>query len=102
MIGGMECALIHGILHGDLTGGKLFVLPGGRTALMDFAITGRLSEPKRLALLRLLIAGSMNDIRGQMQALRDLGALPADTDVDAVIVDLGLDRPPVDPTTMTG
>jgi ubiquinone biosynthesis protein len=35
-------------------------------------------------------------------ALRDLGALPMDTDVDAVIVDLGLDRPPVDPTTMTG
>ena len=102
MIGGMEGALIHGIFHGDLHGGNLFVQPDGRTALMDFGITGRLSEPKRLALLRLLIAGSMNDIKGQMQALRDLGALPADTDIEAVIVDLGLDRPPIDPTTMTG
>jgi ubiquinone biosynthesis protein len=102
MIGGMEGALIHGIFHGDLHGGNLFVQPDGRTALLDFGITGRLSEGRRLALLRLLIAGSMNDIPGQLQALRDLGALPPDTDIEAVIVDLGLDRPPVDPTTMTG
>jgi ubiquinone biosynthesis protein len=102
MVGGMEGALIHGIFHGDLHGGNLFVQPDGRTALLDFGITGRLSEPKRLALLRLLVAGSMNDIKGQMLALRDLGALPHDTDVEAVIVDLGLDRPPIDPTTMTG
>ena len=102
MIGGMEGALIHGIFHGDLHGGNLFVQPDGRTALLDFGITGRLSETKRLALLRLLIAGSMNDVKGQLHALRDLGALPPDTDVDAVIVDLGLDRPPVDPTKMTG
>jgi len=102
MIGGMEGALIHGIFHGDLHGGNLFVLPDGRTALLDFGITGRLSEPKRLALLRLLIAGSMNDVKGQLEALRDLGALPTDTDLDAIIADLGLDRPPVDPTTMTG
>ncbi|HEX4822617.1 MAG TPA: AarF/UbiB family protein [Acidimicrobiales bacterium] len=102
MIGGMEGALIHGIFHGDLHGGNLFVQPDGRTALLDFGITGRLSEPKRLALLRLLIAGSMNDVNGQLQALRDLGALPPDTDIEAVIADLGLDRPPVDPTKMTG
>jgi ubiquinone biosynthesis protein len=102
MVGGMEGALIHGIFHGDLHGGNLFVMADGRTALMDFGIVGRLSEPKRHALLRLLISGSMNDVRGQLGALRDLGALPADTDLDAIIVDLGLDRPPVDPTTMTG
>ena len=102
MIGGMEGALIHGIFHGDLHGGNLFVQPDGRTALMDFGITGRLSEPRRLALLRLLIAGSMNDVSAQLGALRDLGALPPDTDIEAVIADLGLDRPPVDPTTMTG
>jgi hypothetical protein len=37
-----------------------------------------------------------------MAALRDLGALPHDTDLEAVIADLGLDRPPIDPTTLTG
>ena len=36
-----------------------------------------------------------------MAALRDLGALPEDTDIDTVIAQLGLDRPPIDPTTLT-
>ena len=54
MIGFMEGAMIHGIFHGDLHGGNLFVLPDGRTALLDFGITGRLAEPRRLAFLRLL------------------------------------------------
>jgi ubiquinone biosynthesis protein len=102
MIGSMEGALIHGIFHGDLHGGNLFVLPDGRTALLDFGITGRLSEERRIALLRLLIGASMNDLTIQMTALRDLGALPPDTDVQEVITLLGLDRPVVDPTTMTG
>lgn len=100
MIGFMEGAMIHGIFHGDLHGGNLFVLPDGRTALLDFGIVGRLSEPRRLAFLRLLMTATANDIHGQLAALRDLGALPPDTDLDAVIKDLGLDKPIVDPTTM--
>jgi ubiquinone biosynthesis protein len=44
MIGFMEGALLHGIFHGDLHGGNLFVMPDGRTALLDFGITGRLDE----------------------------------------------------------
>ncbi len=101
MVGFMEGAMIHGIFHGDLHGGNLFVLPDGRVALLDFGITGRMDEPKRLAFLRLQVAASLNDIRGQMAALRDLGALPADTDLEAVISDLGLERPPIDPTTLS-
>ena len=93
--------MLHGIFHGDLHGGNLFVLPDGRTALLDFGITGRLGEQARLAFLRLLMGASMNDVRGQLAAMRDLGALPADTDLDAVIRDLGLDGPPVDPTTLS-
>jgi ubiquinone biosynthesis protein len=100
MVGFMEGAMIHGIFHGDLHGGNLFVLPDGRVALLDFGITGRMDEAKRLAFLRLLVGGSMNDIRSQLEALAELGALPRDTDFDAVIRDLGLDRPPVDPTTL--
>ena len=81
MIGFMEGAMIHGIFHGDLHGGNLFVLPDGRTALLDFGIVGRLSEPRRLAFLRLLMSATANDVQGQLEALRDLGALPADTDL---------------------
>jgi ubiquinone biosynthesis protein len=101
MIGFMEGAMIHGIFHGDLHGGNLFVLPDGRTALLDFGIVGRLSEPKRLAFLRLLMGATSNDLMGQLEALRDLGALPLDTDLKAIVKDLGLDRPPVDPTTLS-
>ncbi|MET0727354.1 MAG: AarF/UbiB family protein [Acidimicrobiales bacterium] len=100
MVGFMEGALIHGIFHGDLHGGNLFVQPDGRTALLDFGIVGRLSQPRRLAVLRLLMSSTANDVHGQLEAFRDLGALPPDTDIDAVISDLGWDQPIVDPTTM--
>jgi ubiquinone biosynthesis protein len=101
MIGFLEGAMLCGIFHGDLHGGNLFVLPDGRTALLDFGITGRLDEFRRRAFLRLLVGATVNDVRGQMAALRDLGTLPPDADLDAVIADLGLDRPPVDPTKLT-
>ena len=43
--------MLYGVFHGDLHGGNLFVLPDGRTVLLDFGITGRLDETKRLAFL---------------------------------------------------
>jgi ubiquinone biosynthesis protein len=101
MVGFMEGAMIHGIFHGDLHGGNLMVLPDGRTALLDFGIVGRLNEPRRLAFLRLLMTATSNDLRGQLEALRDLGALPPDADMDEVIRLLNLDRPPVDPTKLS-
>jgi len=102
MVAFMEGAMIHGIFHGDLHGGNLFVLPDGRTALLDFGIVGRLNDQRRLAFLRLMLGATTNDVKGQLAALRDLGALPADTDLKAVIKDLRLDQPPVDPTTLSG
>ena len=42
-----------------------------------------------------------NDVTGQLEALRDLGAFPPDVDVAKVIVDLGLDRPPLDPMQLS-
>lgn len=102
MIAFMEGALIHGIFHGDLHGGNLLVLPDGRTALLDFGIVGRLTGPRRLAFLRLMLSATTNNINGQVEALRDLGALPADTDIQAVIRDLNLGQPVIDPTTLSG
>ena len=101
MIGFLEGAMMYGIFHGDLHGGNLFILPSGKIALLDFGITARLSESKRLALLSLIVGASNGDLAAQVAALRDLGALPENTDVDTVIAQLGLDRPPVDPTTLT-
>lgn len=101
MVGFMEGAMLHGIFHGDLHGGNLLVLRDGRTALLDFGITGRLNENRRKAFLRLLLSASTNNITGQLAALRDLGALPADTDLDAVIVELDLEKGPIDPTQLS-
>ena len=94
MVGFLEGALFYGIFHGDLHGGNLFVLPSGKTALLDFGITGRLTEAKRLALLALVVGASNADIPAQVAALRDLGAFPGELDVQHVIDVLGLDRPP--------
>ncbi len=101
MIGFLEGAMLHGVFHGDLHAGNLFVLPSGKTALLDFGITGRLTEPKRLALLSLIVGASNGDIPTQVAAMRDLGAFPDDLTVDEVIEQLGLDRPPLDPTAMS-
>jgi ubiquinone biosynthesis protein len=102
MVALMEGAMIKGVFHGDLHGGNLLVMPDGRTGLLDYGIVGRLSGPRRVAFMRLMVGATTNDLRGQMAALRDLGALPAGTDLDAAIRDLRLDQTPVDPTTLTG
>ncbi|MDQ6616382.1 MAG: AarF/UbiB family protein [Actinomycetota bacterium] len=100
MIAFLEGAMLYGVFHGDLHGGNLFVRPDGKVVLLDYGITGRLDETRRLAFLRLLMGGTVNDVKLQMSALRDLGALPPDTDLEAVMRDLGLDQPVKDPTTM--
>ena len=101
MIGFMEGALIEGVFHGDLHGGNLFVTEDGKVALLDFGITGRMDDLKRRAFLRLMLGATTNDVRVQLAALRDLGALPPDTDLESVIDDLGLEGPAIDPTQLT-
>jgi ubiquinone biosynthesis protein len=101
MVSFLEGAMLYGVFHGDLHGGNLLVQRDGRVALLDYGITGRLDEKRRLAFLRMVIGATMNDLNGQLGALIDLGALPQDTDLPQLIKDLGLDRPPVDPLTLT-
>lgn len=101
MITTLEGAMLYGVFHGDLHAGNLFVDDSGRVALLDFGIAGRLDQRRRLAFIRLLMGGVTNDVKTQLGALRDLGALPPDTDLDAVVKDLGLDKPPKDPTQMS-
>lgn len=103
MIAFMEGAIVEGIFHGDLHGGNLLVMDDGRTALLDYGIVGRLDGGRRNAFLRLMLGATTNDPKGQVEALRDLGALPVDTNIAAVVSDLGLDREEVlDPTQLSG
>ncbi|MFN8052983.1 MAG: AarF/UbiB family protein [Acidimicrobiales bacterium] len=101
MRGFTEGCMIHGIFHGDLHGGNLMVLPNGNIGLLDHGITARMTPLQRNAFLRLMLLGAAGDIPGQIAAFRDLGALPADVDIHEVMVDLGLDQAPVDPTSLT-
>ena len=101
LIAFLEGALLYGVFHGDLHGGNMMVQSDGTVALLDFGITARLDERKRQAFLRLQMGASTNNVTVQVEALRDLGALPADSDIEAVIRDLNLDRPPIDPTMLT-
>ncbi|MBA2608451.1 MAG: AarF/ABC1/UbiB kinase family protein [Actinobacteria bacterium] len=101
MVSFLEGAILYGVFHGDLHGGNLFVRRDGRVALLDFGITGRLDEKRRLAFLRLIVGATMNDLNGQLGALIDLGALPHGTDIPDLIKDLGLDGPPIDPLAIT-
>jgi ubiquinone biosynthesis protein len=96
----MEGAMLYGVFHGDLHGGNLYVRPDGRTVLLDFGITGRLEQHKRLAFLMLLVGATSGDVMGQLRALVGLGAFPPDTDLEAVFTDLGLDRT-IDPTQLS-
>ena len=101
MVGFTEGSMVHGIFHGDLHGGNLMVLDDGRIALLDFGITARMTPAEQNAFLRMMITGATGDVRGQLAAFRDLGALPADVDLDWVERELGLDAEPVDPTAMS-
>jgi ubiquinone biosynthesis protein len=102
MISFLEGAMIYGVFHGDLHGGNLFVMRDGRVALLDFGMTGRMDERQRLAFLRMMVTGATNDMRGQLAAFRDLGALPEDADLEALIGVLKLEQAPRDPTAMSG
>ncbi|MCB1026980.1 MAG: AarF/ABC1/UbiB kinase family protein, partial [Microthrixaceae bacterium] len=101
MVGFTEGAMVQGIFHGDLHGGNLFVLEDGRIALLDFGITARMTEKERLAFLKMMVTGATGDIKGQLAAFRDLGALPDDVDLDWVISELHLDGEVVDPTQLS-
>lgn len=98
----LEGAMIYGVFHGDLHSGNLLVREDGRVALFDYGITARLDETQRIAFLRMLLTGAVNDVRAQLAAFRDLGALPPDADLDALIRDLKIDQPVRDPTKMSG
>jgi ubiquinone biosynthesis protein len=92
MVSFLEGAMIHGVFHGDLHGGNMMVIPGGRPAIFDFGITGRFTDAKRLALLGLMITMTTQDGVAMLGHLRDLGGLPPGADVATLAKELQLDE----------
>jgi ubiquinone biosynthesis protein len=102
MIAFLEGAMIYGVFHGDLHGGNLFVMEDGRVALFDYGMAGRLDERQRTAFLRMMMTGAVNDVRGQLESFRDLGALGPEADLDDLMRVLKVHEPVKDPTKMAG
>jgi ubiquinone biosynthesis protein len=89
-IGGvLATALRSGLFHGDLHAGNVLVQPDGSFGLVDFGICGRLDEDQRASMVRYLTAFAASDARGQIEALRDFGAIPPGADEAALSEELG-------------
>ncbi len=85
----MESALLHGLFHGDVHAGNLFVTPTGQVAFLDFGIMGRLDDRTRLVLRRLLPAVMIErDYSAVMRAVADLGAVSGPVDVERAGADV--------------
>ncbi len=77
----IEAALVHGLFHGDVHAGNLFVTSGGQLAFLDFGIMGRLDGRTRDVLRRLLPALLVEaDYVSAVHAVFELGAISRPTD----------------------
>ncbi len=78
----LEGALEHGLFHGDVHAGNLFVTPDGEVAFLDFGIMGWLDDRTRLVLRRALPALLIDgDFRSVVRAVFDLGAASEPVDL---------------------
>ncbi len=84
----LEQTLIYGVYHGDLHAGNVFIGPDGGFALVDFGIVGRLDAEQRASLVRFMMGFGQGDVRAQINAMREFGAVPADADLEQLIKEL--------------
>jgi predicted unusual protein kinase regulating ubiquinone biosynthesis (AarF/ABC1/UbiB family) len=85
----IEGALVHGLFHGDIHAGNLFVTPEGKVAFLDFGIMGRLDDGTRDVLRRTLPAVMIEgDHRSVMSAVAELGAVSGPVDLDRAADDV--------------
>lgn len=68
-----------GVFHADPHPGNLFVLDDGRVCLHDFGMVGRLTDPTRSALEKLLMATVDRRVRDAADAYLEMGIAGEDT-----------------------
>jgi ubiquinone biosynthesis protein len=64
---------VDGLFHGDPHPGNILVLPGGRIALLDFGLVGRLSRAQQEVLVTLIVAVALRDPDSVGRALHRFG-----------------------------
>nr|WP_245677621.1 AarF/ABC1/UbiB kinase family protein [Nocardia acidivorans] len=82
----MESVAVHGLFHGDVHAGNLWLLDDGRVAMLDFGIVGRMETEWREFVRALFYASAIdNDFRPVARALRKLDLVADDSGDDATI-----------------
>lgn len=77
----IEAALVHGVFHGDVHAGNLWVLDDGRCTYLDFGIMGELPEAWRQLMADVLFTAMIDqDYTRVVRAYQRVGVLPADVD----------------------
>lgn len=70
----------HGLFHGDLHSGNIFVLSEERIALVDFGIVGRINPAMKQHLADILIAFVKEDAKALTKVYLKMGILPESID----------------------
>ncbi|MEU6563083.1 ABC1 kinase family protein [Nocardia nova] len=82
----VESVVVHGLFHGDVHAGNLWLLDDGRAAMLDFGIVGTMSPQWRAFVRALFHASAIDgDFRPVARALRELDLVDGDADDDATI-----------------
>jgi predicted unusual protein kinase regulating ubiquinone biosynthesis (AarF/ABC1/UbiB family) len=82
----VESVVVHGLFHGDVHAGNLWLLDDGRAAMLDFGIVGTMSPEWRNFVRALFHASAINgDFRPVARALRELDLVQGDAGDDATI-----------------
>ena len=89
---GVRCyfkqVFVHGLFHGDLHAGNLFVMPDSTVGLIDFGIVGRLNQRVRDAIANMFVALYSEDYEQLAFEYVDLAPFNDAIDVDEFAKDL--------------
>ncbi|WP_024804614.1 AarF/ABC1/UbiB kinase family protein [Nocardia sp. BMG51109] len=82
----VESVVVHGLFHGDVHAGNLWLLDDGRAAMLDFGIVGKMTPQWRAFVGALFHASAIDgDFRPVARALRELDLVGSDSGDDATV-----------------
>ena len=84
----LQQILRDGFFHGDPHPGNVFVLSGGRIALVDFGIVGTLTPEMKRRFANLIHAMTRRNTKSMLKAMLELGMVPKNVDLDHLSQDL--------------
>lgn len=78
----LRMVFIHGLFHGDLHAGNIFVMPHNRIGLIDFGVVGRLNNKTQSAIANMLLALANEDYDRLAYLYVDMAPYARSVDID--------------------